>query len=381
VSPAGPYSFSLSFSAQCKLSENKIIVKLDVDHPLRSEDPTGSILYFTAGGCKDRWTRISAYDKTTQCASLGTLDGDSTKWSDNENKCTTLGKVEELTVVEANKTGFLSGEHLFEVASPEGGTGLAGKCTVDESGVVRSVSITTSGSGYGPDTRIKCKRACASETQPCSPTHAEAQIGVRLSAENGSMSVSRAEWRQASGTLKLAVRDELSVSAVTKISFKIRNSMQPQPAQAAFIKASGMTPIGSHRMTGDVMRIDGTSTTVTKVCTANTGLCTAGFTGLPTGRALYTLSAEIQCNAKATNVVVKVAGSSVVDPSVDQPPATCSDKCNEYHRLFSNVDVTSKVTTAALTVETTASGVSTDHCGAGENLKVVFILSYSLSLA
>jgi len=80
-------------------------------------------------------------------------------------------------------------------------------------------------------------------------------------------------------------------------------------------------------------------------------------------------------------VVVKVAGSSVVDPSVDQPPATCSDKCNEYHRLFSNVDVTSKVATGALTVETTASGVSTDHCGAGENLKVVFILSYSLSLA
>jgi len=375
VSPAGPYSFSLSFSAQCKLSENKIIVKLDVDHPLRSEDPTGSILYFTAGGCKDRWTRISAYDKTTQCASLGILDGDPTKWSDNANKCTTLGKVENLTVVEA-KTGFLPGERDFQVVSPANGTGLAGTCTVDESGVVRSVSITTSGSGYGPDTRIKCERACVSGA--CTPpAYAEAQIGVRLSADNGSMSVSRAEWRQASGTLKLAVRDELSVSAVTKISFKIRNSMQPQPAQAAFIKASGMTPIGSHRMTGDVMRIDGTSTTVTKVCTANTGLCTAGFTGLPTGRALYTLSAEIQCNAKATNVVVKVAGSSVVDPSVDQPPATCSDKCNEYHRLFSNVDVTSKVATGALTVETTASGVSTDHCGAGENLKVVFILSYT----
>jgi hypothetical protein len=197
------------------------------------------------------------------------------------------------------------------------------------------------------------------------------------------MSVSRAEWRQASGTLKVAVRDELSVSAVTEISFKIRNSMQPQPAQAAFIKASGMTPIGSHRMTGDVMRIDGTSTTVTKVCKALastsdvTTSCTAGFTGLPTGRALYTLSAEIQCNAKATNVVVKV-GSGPLDPSVvDQPPATCSDKCNEYHRLFSNVDVTSKATGGSLAVETTASGVSTDHCGAGENLKVVFILSYS----
>ncbi len=335
---------------------------------MRSEDPTGSILYFTAGGCKDRWTRISAYDKTTQCASLEVTTSNS-NWLDNAGKCTALGKVEELTVVEANKTGFLSGEHAFEVASPEGGTGLTGKCTVDESGVVRSVSITSPGSGYGSNTRIKCKRACASETE--------------LSADNGSMSVSRAEWRQASGTLKLAVRDELSVSAVTEISFRIRNSMQPQPAQAAFIKASGMTPIGSHRMTGDVMHIDGTSTTVTKVCKALastsdvTTSCTAGFTGLPTGRALYTLSAEIQCNAKATNVVVKV-GSDPLGPSVvDQPPATCFDKCNEYHRLFSHVDVTSKATGGSLAVETTASGVSTDHCGAGENLKVVFILSYS----
>jgi len=382
VSPAGPFSFSLSFSAQCKLSDNKIIVKTDVDHPLGSKDPTGSILYFTAGGCKDRWTRILAYDKTMHCATLEVTDD--SKWLDDTNKCTVLGKVEDLKVVETKKTGFLSGEYAFDVASPEGGTGLAGKCTVDESGVVRSVSITTPVdtpvTGYGPNTRIKCQRACGSVA--CTPSaYTEAQIGVRLSADTGSMSVSRAEWRQASGTLKLAVRDELSVSAVTEISFKIRNSMQPQPAQAAFIKASGMTPIGSQKMTGNVMRIDGTSTTVTKVCTANTGLCTAGFTGLPTGRALYTLSAEIQCNAKATNVVVKVAGSSVVDPSVDQPPATCSDKCNEYHRLFSNVDVTSKVATGALTVETTASGVSTDHCGAGENLKVVFILSYSLSLA
>jgi len=351
---------------------------------LRSEDPTGSILYFTAGDCKDRWTRISAYDKTTQCASLEVT---ASKWLDNAGPCIALGKVEELTVVEANKTGFLSGEHDFEVASPEvaspevaspeDDTELTGKCTVDESGVVKSVSITTSGSGYGPDTRIKCKRACASETPSCSPTHAEAQVGVRLSADNGSMSVSRAEWRQASGTLKLAVRDELSVSDVTKISFKIRNSMQPQPAQAAFIKASGMTPIGSHRMTGDVMRIDGTSTTVTRVCKTAASQCVEEFT-VPANRTLYTLSAEIQCNAKATSVAVFTGASyGTAQTTVVQPPATCLDACNEYHRLFTNVDVTSKATEGSLAVETTASGVSTDHCGAGENLKVVFILNYS----
>ncbi len=133
-------------------------------------------------------------------------------------------------------------------------------------------------------------------------------------------------------------------------------------------------------MTGDVMRIDGTSTTVTMVCknaAAATGTCNAEFSGLATGRTLYTLSAEIQCNAKATNVVVKLGTDNLESSVVDQPPAACSDKCNEYHRLFSNVDVTSKATGGSLAVIATASGVSTDHCGAGENLKVVFILSYS----
>jgi len=59
-----------------------------------------------------------------------------------------------------------------------------------------------------------------------------------------------------------------------------------------------------------------------------------------------------------------------------QPPATCFDACNEYHRLFTNVDVTGDVPGNSLKVKTTANGVATDHCGAGENLKVLFILNY-----
>jgi hypothetical protein len=369
VSPAG--SFSLGFSSQCSLSDNRIVFDMGLNS-MGSEDPTGSILYFTAGGCKDRWTRISAYNKTTHCATLNTTAGN---WFDGLARCTSLGEIKNLTVVaggEAYRTG------AFEVWSPEGGTGLSGNCTVDEFGVVKSVSILTPGYGYGPKTIIKCPRACQS-TGVCSVSgsspvvYTDAEVGFGI--EHDSAAMSAAEWRQGSGTLKLAVRDEQSISADTVVSFKIRNSMQPQPAQAAFIKASGRTPIGSHRMTGDVMRIDGTSTTLTRVCTNAAGECTTSFTGLPTtGVTLYTLSAEIQCNAKATSVVVKVGA---VDQPVDQPPATCSDACNEYHRLFSHVDVTSKVTAGSLAVETTASGVSTDHCGAGENLKVVFILSYT----
>ena len=93
---------------------------------------------------------------------------------------------------------------------------------------------------------------------------------------------------------------------------------------------------------------------------------------------LRTRSHKDRCNAKATSVAVFTGASyGTAQTTVVQPPATCLDACNEYHRLFTNVDVTNDVASSSLKVKTTASGVSTDHCGAGENLKVVFILNYS----
>jgi hypothetical protein len=214
---------------------------------------------------------------------------------------------------------------------------------------------------------------------------AEAEIGYKIVHDSGVMSA--AEWRRASGTLKLAVRNELGTGATTKFSFRIKNAMAQQTKQPVFIMASGMTPIGSVSMTGtDIMEISGTSTTVTKVCQASTGECTAAFVNLPV-KPLFTLSAEIQCNAKASNVAA-FTGEGLTAQTVAQPPSTCVDSCNEYHRLFTNVDVTTDVVTPSgrrlldaasggtLAVKATADGVSTDHCGAGHNLKVVFILSY-----
>jgi hypothetical protein len=371
ISPAG--SFSLGFSPECKLSNNGIVFNVDLD-PLGSEDPTGSILYFTAGGCKDRWTMISAYNQTTRCATLNATAGN---WFDGQAQCTSLGNIQNLSVVaggEAYKTG------AFEVDSPEGGTGLSGNCTVDEFGVVQSISIHTPGYGYGPGTRIKCPRACQS-ADVCSASgaspimYADAEVGFDLVHDSGAMST--AEWRRGSGTLKLAVRNELSTNTDTVVSFRIRNSLVPQPAQTVFIKASGMTPIGSARMTGDVMHIAATSTTVTKVCQQNSGECTAQFSSLPSGKTLFTLSAEIQCNGKASSVEVTTGATyQTKQTTLVQPPATCFDACSEYHRLFTNVDVTGDVASNTLKVKTTANGVATDHCGAGENLKVLFILNY-----
>jgi len=365
--PAG--SFSLGFSPNCKSSDNGIVFDVELEE---NEDPTGSILYFTAGGCKDRWTIISAYNRTTHCATLNATAGN---WFDGSAQCSSLGQIKELSVVsggEAYKSG------AFEVESPEGGSGLTGNCTVDESGAVKSISVLSRGSGYGAATKIMCPRACQS-ADVCSAagssavTYAEAEIGFTIKHDSGALSA--AEWHRGSGTLKVAVRQELETTADTVISFKIKNSMTPQEHQPVFIKASGMTPIGSVRMTGDVMKIASMSTTVTKVCSASSGSCTASFTQLST-KTLYTLSAEIQCNAKASNVQVFTGAGTTNKQTTVQPPATCFDSCNEYHRLFSNVDVTSDVSSGSLDVRTTANGVNTDHCGAGDNLKVVFILSY-----
>jgi len=366
MSPTG--SFALGFSPQCKSSENGVVFDTEVDE---SEDPTGSMLFFTAGGCKDRWTMISAYNPTTRCATLNTTAGD---WFDGQAKCALLGGITELLVI-AGGAAYKSG--AFEVESLVGGTGLSGNCTVDEYGVVQSVSIDSAGNGYGPDTNIKCPRACQS-VDVCSvsgsalPTQAEAEVGYMLVHDSGALSA--AEWRRGSGTLKLVVRDEVSTTANTIISFKIKNSMTAQHKQVVFIMASGATPIGSHEMTGNVMEIASTSSTMTQVCQASSSSCTANF-ALPANKTLYTVSAEIQCNAKTSNVQITTGASDTVQTVVQSPPS-CFDSCNEYSRLLSDVDVTSDVVDGGLVVKASASGVGTDHCGAGHHLKIIFIVSY-----
>jgi len=366
ISPSG--SFSLGFSTQCTFSDNGVVFGTELDE---SEDPTGSMLFFTAGGCKDRWTMISAYNRTTHCATLNATAGN---WFDGQAKCTSLGEIKELKVL-AGGGAYKNG--AFEVESLVGGTGLSGNCTVDEYGVVQTISVLSAGRGYGSDTKIKCSRACQS-ADVCSATgsapvmQAEAEVGYTIVHDSGAMSA--AEWRRGSGTLKLAVRDELDTSADTVISFKIKNSMTAQQKQPIFVMASGATPIGSEQMIGDVMEISSTSSTITKVCTSPTGPCTATF-ALPAGKTLYTMSAEIQCNAKATNVGITTGASDTLHKVV-QPPVTCVDSCDEYHRLLSDVDVTSDVDGTVLVAKASASGISTDHCGAGDNLKVIFIVSY-----
>jgi len=249
MSPAGS-SFTLGFSPLCKFTENKIVFDVDLDE---DEDPTGTMLVFTDGGCKDRWTEIADYDRITRCATLEVKDDE--KWSDGSAKCPLLGTIKALHIL-AGGEGYKN--DAFVVESPVCGAGLRGKCAVDEYGVVHSISIDSPGYGYGPDTKIKCPRACSS-TNPCSAltVQAEAEVGYTIVHDSGALSA--AEWHRGGSTLKLAVRDELSTTAATTISFKIKNSMIAQPMQSVFIMASGASPIGSQQMSGDAMEIASTS--------------------------------------------------------------------------------------------------------------------------
>jgi hypothetical protein len=368
VSPAG--SYALGFSPQCKLSDDKVVLVTKNE----GDDPTGAVLMFDAGGCQTggRWTKIVSYDHASNCATLETA-GDPAAWTDETAKCEQMGVIEHVRVVSGGEA-YEAG--AFSVESQDGGTGLTGTCTVDELGTVQSVTVTDPGMGYGTNTIISCPRACTS--QDVCDAAAEAELAFEIVHDSGVLSAA-AEWHRSTGTLKLAVRSELSTAAPTVFSFNIKNSMATQEKQPVFIMASGAKPIGAAELNGEVLAISGTSVSVTKVCTtaAADTPCAVSFDELPTadgtGR-LYTLSAEIQCNGGAEGVVITTGSST--EQAVTQPPSTCTDSCNEYHRLFSNVDVSNDVGSNALDVSAGATAIGTDYCGAGDDLKVIFILSY-----
>ena len=96
----------------------------------------------------------------------------------------------------------------------------------------------------------------------------------------------------------------------------------------------------------------------------------------PTGRSVYVLKAELQCNS-ATNVIVTVNSVAQSSDVVMQPPQTCKDACQKYHKLFEWLNVASSVSDeGVLSLSVQASSVGTDYCGAGDNLKVLFTLYY-----
>jgi hypothetical protein len=366
----------VSFSKGCKLEDDKIEL-LDES----GTDFTDSILYFNTPepglvNCSSRWTKVASYDVSTRCATLKVTGG---SWSDGRAKCTNLGTVNHVEILDGGE-GFKAGAVI--VGDGATGSGLAGTCTVDsDSGRILSVSLTDKGTGYTTDTTLSCPAACSKTT--CGRSENEAYGGhLALGVVQRYVAVSAGAWDQLTGTLELRVHDELSITTSTVFSFNVRNSFTPQGASQVWVMAGGQTPIGSTLMTGTTMQIEGTNSTRTATCAcAPSGsdsdcTCSTSITGLPAGRPLYALRAELQCNG-ATNVVVKVDGVAVPSNLVTQAPSECKDSCRAYHQLFEWRNVADSVSGAgALPLSVEADSVATDYCGGGDNLKVLFTLYY-----
>lgn len=193
--------------------------------------------------------------------------------------------------------------------------------------------------------------------------------------------VASASWDKITGRLEMRVRGEINTTEPIIMSFKLKNGKTPQTARDVYVMAGGSSPIGSTLLTGSVMAISGLDTTVTALCTcapsagSSSCTCSTTMTGIPTGRPVYALKAEYQCNGGGS-LVVKVASNVT---AVTQPPSSCKDSCQTYHTLYDWYDVASQVNavnTGSLPLEVEASGVSADYCGANNNLKVVFTLIY-----
>ena len=206
---------------------------------------------------------------------------------------------------------------------------------------------------------------------------------VNLSVVQRSVTVSQAgQWDQLTGSLVLNVHSELSRTEPTIFSFRVRNSLTPQLSPNVWVMAGGQSPIVSTRMEGTVMQIVGANSSATKTCSctpsagASSCACTALVEGLPTGRPVYALKAEIQCNS-ATNVIVKVNDVAQSSDVVSQPPTQCKDRCQQYHTLFEWLNVASSVdANGTVPLKAEASTLGTDYCGGGDNLKVLFTLYY-----
>jgi hypothetical protein len=364
----------VSFSQNCKLEDDKIQLLVDSDVSLND-----TTLYFNSpighSNCSSRWTKVKNY--VNGCATLAVNSG---SWSDGRPKCTHLGFVREARVISGG-TGYKTGASI--VVNSSAGSGLSGMCNADsESGKILSVSLSSKGIGYSPDTKLSCPAACNQSSQ-CGASQNGAQNGeIVLSFAQTSVTVLAGQWNQRTGTLVLNVHRELSITSPTMFSFTVQNSLKPKGKSELRVMAGGLSPIGSTVMNGTALLIEGTNSSRTAKCACapasgtTTCTCSTNIAGLPTGRSVYVLKAELQCNS-ATSVVVTVNSVAQSSDVVMQPPQICKDACQKYHKLFEWLNVASSVSDqGVLPLSVQASSVGTDYCGAGDNLKVLFTLYY-----
>jgi hypothetical protein len=356
-----PFSdLKLSFGPGCELANNKVLI-LDTS----DTNYTGTELYSTQGTCKGNKTVITSYNVSTRCATL------------QSSLCSGMGAVQSVQVIDGG-SGYKSGP--ISIAPGTAGSGLSGNCTVDDMGSVTSITLFDGGNGYPDGAEIFCPSAC--DTASCGVKSSSGAGAVaKVTVTPDLAAVVAASWDRLTGRLEMRVRGEINTTEPIVMSFVVKNGKTPQASRDVYVMAGGSSPVGSTKMTGTAMSISGLDTTVTSLCActpsagASTCTCTTTMSGIPTGRDVYALKAEYQCNTGAS-LVVKVNSNAI---TVAQPPTTCKDSCQSYHTLVSWYNVAAQVNAVndgTLPLAVDASNVAADYCGAGNNLKVVFTLIY-----
>ena len=174
------------------------------------------------------------------------------------------------------------------------------------------------------------------------------------------------------------------------VSFSIKNSINVQQGQGVNVLAGGSLPVSSTKMSaaggqGSPMLIGDLGVSQSIACESSlctTGAfcgCSASFVAIPTGRKVYALMAEIQCNGGTGLINITSPQSSFIQASLVQPPGTCKGLCDKYFTLISGIDITSLVTSGSLLLGASVDRVGNDICMAGKHLRVIFTLQYSRS--
>lgn len=262
---AGLFMFSsdltLSFSHTCALQDNKVLIRGV------KADPTGTVLFFPDGSCAERYTKVTAFDMATGCATLDVKTG---QWTDGRKACP-LGTVSAVDVTQSG-SGFQSGD--FAVDS-ETGSGLTGKCVVSEGGVT-SVVVTTPGEGYNHALKVRCPRACPIEQEQqvvacgcincvinntsnkkpgCGATVSDYGMYSNPVIHNKAKITSVCAWNRRSGRLTCTVQGCVKSHEETVFSVTLSNARINQPAQTVNVMASGQVSIPSVALSGNAMPI------------------------------------------------------------------------------------------------------------------------------
>ena len=253
VAPDTPDTVSLSFSTVCKEEDSKVLISG------ASFNPENATLYFAGTTCKGRFTKITAFDKDSGCATLFKNANDS--WSDNATACT-LGSVTKIDVTQRG-SGFKAG--AFDVTS-DVGSGLTGSCAVDDTGAVTSINVTTPGRGYNKDVRVRCPRKCSSNTSATSACGADTPVPSEtyglfttpVLGLGGAKITSVCDWEQSAGRLTCALQGCAKSNADTEFSFTLTNADVAQPSQTVNVMAGGHIAIPAVALDGDenTMKID-----------------------------------------------------------------------------------------------------------------------------